>query len=223
MHSIEEDFDLSLYKEEFVHKKTIDGKVAEKENFLNSTTGFFRDLDVFEELKEVLSKENKEKLRILNIGCSTGEETYSLGIILHELGLEYEIFATDINENSLACASRGVYEEDDVEPLTLQQKEEFFTIESDSYFISKEIKKNIMFFKESISTLGKYNEIDIVVCRNLLIYLKKDVQKKFSLDIHRILNDDGIVVLGKSEYPEEFDKLFNSIDFSKKIFRKRNL
>ncbi|MCV6607703.1 MAG: methyltransferase domain-containing protein [Campylobacterales bacterium] len=222
MQSTDKEFDLEIYKKEFVDMKSNQGEL-QKESFLNSTTGFFRDLEVFEYLKETLKKEKKKKIRVLNIGCSTGEETYSLAMVFQEVEIDFLIFGTDINEESLNCSSRGAYEKVDLLPLSKKQKENFFTCVDDTYFVNKNLKSKIMFLKESINHLKKYNEIDLVVCRNLLIYLKKEVQNTFAKDIHKLLKEDGIVVLGKSEYPEEFDKLFDNIDFSKKIFRKRKL
>ena len=199
---------------------------------LIGVTRFFRDDPAFEQLQQLISKLVSEQgnthdaLRIWDIGCSTGEEAYSVAILIHEvlaksqIQREVKIFATDVDSDALAEASLGRYPmgiEQDVNQARLVR---YFTKEGDTYCIKREIREMVIFANHNIFNDPPFSNVHLVVCRNVLIYLQQSMQKKVIASIHFALHPNSLLFLGPSESLGELQAHFEVIDQRNKIFRK---
>ncbi|TAK02098.1 MAG: chemotaxis protein CheR [Candidatus Manganitrophaceae bacterium] len=204
------------------------------QELLIGVTNFFRDPEAFEALlKKVVphlfeKREAEQPLRIWDAGCSTGEEAYSIAILLLEemerLGRYYkvQIFATDIDERALEFARTGLYPEAIAADVAPQRLRRFFEKEGNSYRIKKQIREMIIFAKQDLIKDPPFSRLDLVVCRNLLIYLSGILQKRILPLFHYTLNPDGYLMLGPSETIGEFANLFSLIDKRWKIFHRKS-
>ncbi len=209
---------------------------AECENLakdmLISVTRFFRDADAFAKLREVLPQIVQEAagrpLRCWVPGCATGEEVYSLAILIEEAiqksGLSdyaYKIFATDLDRKALDIACLGVYAntiESEV-PSDLLQK--YFTKQGDHYQIVRHIRERVVFAKHNLLKDPPFTRIDILSCRNLLIYLQPPAQQAVLTILHFGLRTGGLLMLGLSETLADMQSHFTSIDSKQHIFIKK--
>lgn len=198
---------------------------------LIGVTNFFRDPESFEKLKIILEDLIKEKpensqLRIWVPGCSTGEEAYSIAIIIHEClnknkkYLNVQIFATDIDSKAIEKARIGVYTsiEGDVGKERLKR---YFTKEGNHYYICKEIREMVVFAPQSIIKDPPFTKLDLISCRNLLIYLNAELQKKVIPLFHYSLVPNGKLFLGSSETINGYVDLFSMVDKKWKIYKRR--
>ncbi len=210
------------------HKPEIDILTNE---FLISVTKFFRDKDAFEVIKDKALKEiieNKlqvDTLKVWVVGCATGEEAYSLAILILEQltdlkkNLEVKIFASDIDKAALLHASKGEY------PLTIsrdvseERLKNFFIKQDDKYKVRDNIRKMIIFADHDIVKQPPYGKIDLISCRNLLIYINPILQRKILSSLHFCLNMGGYLFLGPSESLGELKKSFTEIDKKWKIYK----
>lgn len=178
-----------------------------------NVTEFFRDDDVFEGLrKEViptLIREREEmgmlSLRAWSAGCATGEEPYSLAILLHEAlsrrgGLDawnVRVLATDLDDAALAKARQGRYE--NVKLLQGMALQDYFAREEEAYLVRDEISRMVKFMRHDIATRPPLRHFDLILCRNVLIYFEKAKQRKIMENFCEVLRKGGMLVLGKSE------------------------
>lgn len=197
---------------------------------LIGVTKFFRDEIAFEALSEkvlenILLNKNKASLRIWVTACSTGEEAYSIAILLKELmsqlkiHKEVKIFATDIDESSLEFAGLGRYPESiasDVSPLLLSK---YFSRRPDGYYVNENIRSMIIFAKHNILSDPPFSKLDLISCRNLLIYLKTDVQQRILSVFYNSLSDDSFLFLGSSESLGNLTDGFLVVDAKAKIYK----
>lgn len=198
-------------------------------DILIGVTTFFRDGDSFHILKNHISEYLKEKednnIRIWAPGCSTGEEAYSLAIILSEiLGADIgrykiQIFATDVNEDSLYFARKGIYPESALLALDKKIQSRYFNIKNEHFEVNKSVRSMVIFSKHNILKDPAFLRLDLVVCRNLLIYFSQELQKKLFPEFHYALNDGALLFLGKSESVGHFQSYFKTIDKKWKIYR----
>ncbi|MGZ5050087.1 MAG: chemotaxis protein CheB [Methylobacter sp.] len=218
----------------FCEKNEQEVATLTKELFIG-VTSFFRDPKSFEILQhEILPELLKQKpkdyvLRIWIPGCSTGEEAYSMAIIIQECldnvehHLNVQIFGTDINESAIDIARRGLYLSGinaDVNPERLKR---FFIKEDDSYRIKKSIREMLVFAPHNVIKDPPFTKLDIISCRNLLIYFNSELQKKILPAFHYSLREDGIMVLGPSETTGQSDRFFTVLNKKWKIYRRNNL
>ncbi len=199
---------------------------------LIGVTNFFRDPEAFEKLKIILlelvnNKPANGQIRIWVTGCSTGEEAYSIAIILRECMnaakkfLNVQIFATDIDNDAIEKARRGCYT--GIEPdLSSERLEQYFIKDGSNYQIKKEIREMIVFAPQSVIKDPPFTKLDMITCRNLLIYFNPELQKKVIPIFHYSLLPDGILFLGSSETISVFVDLFTMIDKKWKIYKKRD-
>ena len=201
---------------------------------LIGVTDFFRDPDAFKALKEAIlpvlkSKPREGTVRVWIPGCSTGEEAYSVGIImaecLTELKLEktlkVQIFATDIDKEAVDRARQGVFLPPiagDVSPERLQR---FFTKEDHAYRVVKPIREMIVFALQNVIMDPPFTKLDLLCCRNLLIYFTAELQRKLIPMFHYTLNPGGLLFLGSSETVGGFQDLFAAVDNKWKLFRRK--
>ncbi|MDP3293042.1 MAG: CheR family methyltransferase, partial [Sulfuricurvum sp.] len=204
-------------------------------DLLIGVTSFFRDTEAFLTLKEKIIptlftlKPQGSVIRVWTTGCSTGEEAYSIAILLREylekqkLNYSVQLFATDIDSHAIAHARAGFY------PLTIatnvspQRLERFFTLEADGsgYRIHKDIRDMLIFSEQNIIKDPPFSKIDLISCRNLMIYFGSTLQKRLIPLFHYALNPGGILFLGSSESIGEFNDLFSVEDSKSKIFKRK--
>jgi two-component system CheB/CheR fusion protein len=202
------------------------------QELLIGVTSFFRDPQAFEALAQKglpsLVDGNPERgvLRVWIAGCSTGEEAYSLAILLQEyltqkkLRLTLQIFASDLDSRAIETARAGLYPVGIAGDLTPARLQRFFTKEDGSYRIKKEIRDLVVFATHNVLTDAPFTKMDLLSCRNLLIYLDSAAQHKLLPLFHYALKPKGILFLGSSETIGESERLFTVIDRKWKLFRR---
>ncbi|MEG4348536.1 CheR family methyltransferase [Microcoleus sp. LAD1_D3] len=204
------------------------------EEILIHVTSFFRDPEAFEKLKELVfptitqNKSAETPIRIWVAGCSTGEEVYSIAICLLEFLSDrvipppIQIFATDIGEHAINKARSGVYSENQMVDVSPERRTRFFIAqEGGSYRISKAVREMCVFARQNLGSDPPFSNIDLVSCRNVLIYLGESLQKKVMPIFHYSLNPNGFLLLGTSESTGKFSYLFTSVDKKSKIYAKK--
>lgn len=202
-------------------------------DLLITVTNFFRDQEAFDVLaREVVpklfsGKEAGEQVRIWVMGCATGEEAYSLAMLLqeytghHDLETHVQIFATDIDEESITQAREGLFPETistDVSPERLRR---FFTEEGTHYRIKKEIREMVLFAPHNILRDPPFSKLDLISCRNVLIYLNREMQERVLEIFHFSLRPNGFLFLGSSESADGASELFRPVDKKQRIFQRR--
>jgi two-component system CheB/CheR fusion protein len=229
-----------LYKVELLHDyaEHLQHNSAEVnalyEEMLIHVTCFFRDSESFEKLKEVVfpaitqNKSANAPIRIWVAGCSTGEEVYSIAICLLEflgdrvIPPPIQIFATDICEATISKARSGVYLENQMIEVSPERRSRFFILqEGGSYRICKAIRELCIFARQDLSSDPPFANLDLVSCRNVLIYLGEPLQKKLLPIFHYSLNPTGFLMLGTSESTGRFSYLFDSVHNNSKIYAKK--
>jgi two-component system CheB/CheR fusion protein len=204
-------------------------------DMLIGVTNFFRDREAFDALeREVipqlfLDKPSDEQVRTWVAACSTGEEAYSLGMqLMDQAGLlsappSVQVFATDIDDHAIAIARLGLYPGSivtDVPPTRLRQ---YFTKEEDRYRIRKNLRDRILFASHNLLRDPPFSRLDLISCRNLLIYLNRDIQAQVLEMFHFSLNPGGFLFLGSSESAEVVNHYFAPFDKKNRIYRARIL
>ena len=197
-------------------------------DILIGVTSFFRDGECFEILQKVLTeylnKKDEKVIRIWTPGCSTGEEPYTIAMILSEIlgsrAAEYkiQIFASDLDVVAIETARKGVYPESAILDIPKNFKSKYFTIKGDQFELIKPIKEMIIFSKHDITRDPPFLRLDLVTCRNLLIYFTGELQKKIFPLFHYSLKANGILFLGKSESVGQFQNYFKTVDKKWKIY-----
>ncbi len=219
----------------FLHENKNEITLLFKE-MLIGVTNFFRDKETFEVLLKqhlpflIESKEASASIRIWVPGCSTGEEAYSLTIILHELlkadnilkDYKIQVFATDIDQDAIDKARIGVYPNSIEEHVSEARLRQYFTKKGTTYQVKKEIRDCIVFAVQSVIKDPPFTKLDMVSCRNMLIYLDAELQKKLMMLFHYTLNTNGFLLLGSSETIGSFSDLFAPVDSKQRIFRRKD-
>ena len=202
---------------------------------LIGVTSFFRDKEAFEALrliaipKIIENKQDGDIIRIWVAGCSTGEEAYSVAILFDEAirkqtkALKVQIFASDLDEEAITVARLGVYPETISADVGVERLSRYFQGETHTYRIKKEIRDQIIFAAHNLIKDPPFSKLDMVSCRNLLIYLNADAQQKVFAIFQYALNPKGILFLGNSESLGEYASLFKVLDRKNKIFAITNL
>ena len=202
-------------------------------DMLISVTSFFRNPEAFEALKRIvfpklIAPGREEPVRIWVPGCSTGQEAYSLAMSFEEYcgqvpgrAPRLQIFATDLNEAVLEKARRGLYVKSLVQEVSPERLRRFFVEEDGGYRVSKRIRELCVFARQSILSDPPFSRMDLISCRNLLIYLEAGAQKKILPAFHYALKPEGFLFLGASESIGAFSELFECADKQQKIFSKK--
>ncbi|HEY0610304.1 MAG TPA: CheR family methyltransferase [Chitinophaga sp.] len=203
------------------------------QDLLINVTTFFRDADMCEYLKKTLlprilkAKSPNEPIRIWVPACSTGQETYSLAMLLMEvLGdrantTPIQIFATDISETAISKARLGIYSKSDVHNISPRRLQRFFVKKDGTYRIVKNIRELCVFATHNIFKDPPFSRLDLASCCNLLIYLDNNLQKKIIATFYYSLNNNGYLVLGKSETVGSSSYLFLQQDKKLKVYLKK--
>jgi two-component system CheB/CheR fusion protein len=200
---------------------------------LIGVTSFFRDPGAFEVLAEqaipclLTGKGPGERLRIWVPGCSTGEEAYSIAMLLQEqvvakrLGLKIQVFATDIDREAIDKARAGVYPNSIAADVSPERLGRFFRQEDTAYRIKKTIRDLVVFAVQNVVEDPPFSKVDLISCRNLLIYMEPELQKKVMPLFHYALKQDGFLLLGNSESIGEFVDLFAAVDRKWKLYQRK--
>ncbi len=203
------------------------------QDILINVTGFFREPQTFDALKQVVfpsilkKRSADDPIRTWIPGCSTGEEVYSLAICLVEY-LDHssvhppiQIFATDVNETVLEKARNGIYAASATASISTERLRRFFVKTNGSYQVNKTIRRMCVFAKQDVTADPPFSKLDLIICRNLLIYLGPALQKKLLPIFHYSLKPAGFLVLGDFETVGEFDNIFKVAKKRSKIYSKR--
>ena len=221
LHSTDEYLDFLLSSDE--------EKELLSHDILIGVTSFFRDEEAFKHLGEkVLAPLIKEKksIRLWSIACSTGEEAYSLAILICEymdflrVNTDVKLFATDVDADSIAFAQKGIYPESLISNLDEKLVEKYFDKYDYGYVISDRIRKMIIFAHHNIFKDAPFSKLDLIVCRNMFIYVKPDMQQRAIASFYYLLNPDGYLFLGSSESLGDLDEAYTPIDKKWKIYQK---
>lgn len=198
-------------------------------------TSFFRDPKTFEDIREKVfpfitkDKSLTEPLRIWVAGCSTGEEAYSFGICVTEyLGdkissIKIQIFASDISEQSIAKARSGIYSKAEIRGVSQERLDTYFTKIDGEYHVNKSIRDLCLFAHHNFLKDPPFAKVDLISCRNVLIYLQTYLQKRAFATFHYALNEKRFLVLGKSENIDNNSDLFNASNKSRIFVRKESV
>jgi len=205
------------------------------QDLLISVTEFFRDSEAFSVLKKSIlprllkTKAEGETLRIWVAACATGEEVYSIAMILHEIQqnktnkIPFQIFASDLSPDAIAFARMGEYSFNQLKNISPKQRQLFFTKTKDKYQILKSLRDVCVFAHHNILNDPPFSLMDFISCRNFLIYLDTFAQKKAISTFHYALNEGGYLMLGKSETIGSSAQLFSVKNKKLKFFsRKKN-
>ncbi len=200
---------------------------------LISVTSFFRNPEAFDVLKRkvfpkfLAQRGRDEAVRVWVLGCSTGQEAYSLAMAFAEAatddarGAKLQIFATDLNEALLEKARHGLYAKTLVQDISPERLRRFFTEEEGGWRVSKLLREQVVFARQNVMSDPPFSRMDLITCRNLLIYLEPDLQKKIFPAFHYALKPGGFLFLGASESIGTFADLFVPADKKQKIFSRK--
>jgi two-component system CheB/CheR fusion protein len=203
-------------------------------DLLIGVTNFFRDPGAFETLEKTIipalfeGKGASDTVRVWVPGCATGEEVYSLAIILREhmdalrAAPKVQLFATDIDENALVVARTGRYPEPLLEHVAKQRLKRFFVGDDVSYAVNKDIRDMCIFSAHSVIKDPPFSRIDLISCRNLLIYFGNEFQARVIPVFHFALRPRGYLFLGTAENVSQFSDLFAPVDKKQRIFQRRD-
>jgi two-component system, chemotaxis family, CheB/CheR fusion protein len=214
---------LEVYPEEYGHLF---------DTVLINVTGFFRDASAWEYLTEEIlprilqSKESDEPIRIWSAGCASGEEAYSLALILAEaLGADQfrdrvKIYATDLDEDALSVARQATYRARDLQGIAPGLLERYFEPHGGRYVFSRELRRSVIFGRHDLIRDAPISRVDLLVCRNVLMYFNADTQSRVLSRFHFALRDTGYLFLGKAEMLLTHSDLFRPVHLKGRIFTK---
>ncbi|MFZ0931356.1 MAG: protein-glutamate O-methyltransferase CheR, partial [Syntrophobacteraceae bacterium] len=217
----------------------LEGNPSEAEalskDFLIGVTRFFRDPEAFEVLSEkvvselIQTKRQNSTVRIWVPGCSTGEEAISIAILFFEymekLNVQHsiQIFGTDLDPSAIDRARLGEYPESIVSDVSEERLERFFVKTEHAYRIKKFIREMIVYAVQNIAQGTPFSKMDLISCRNVLIYMGMKLQRKILPIFHYSLNAGGYLFLGSSESIGRFDDLFSTIETHWKIYQRKDI
>ena len=202
-------------------------------DLLIGVTRFFRDEKAFDMLEKQVLPELLEKtpqnspVRLWVAGCATGEEAYSFAIVLSDLMAKrgerpVKIFATDVHRGSLERAARAIYDDQTLANVSEERLDRYFLRAGESYQVVPDLRQMVVFAQHNVIKDAPFTRIDLVSCRNLLIYLQPPAQQKVLSFFHFALNREGILLLGPSESTNPFPRGFEMIDKQWQLYRKHS-
>ncbi len=210
-------------------RASADELAALNSDLLISVTSFFRNPEAFEVLQakvfaKLLQERGNHPLRVWVLGCSTGQEAYSIAMAFAEVAEKaarnrtLQVFATDVNANLLDKARRGLYSKSLVQEISPERLRRFFVEEDGGYRVVKSLRESIVFARQNLITDPPFSRMDLISCRNLLIYLEPKVQAKALATFHYALNPGGFLFLGASESTDGFAGMFEAVDKRQKLY-----
>ncbi|MCE3282043.1 MAG: chemotaxis protein [Chitinophagaceae bacterium] len=202
------------------------------QEFLINVTRFFRDEEAFEVIQQNVipslfkNKEAGDTIKVWVVAASTGEEAYTLAMLFEEFmelqkryDVSVKIFATDIDGQAIEMASKGIYTEEAVKGIAADRLKRFFVKEGHTYKVSSSLRKTVVFAKHDITKDPPFSRIDLLTCRNMLIYMNALLQKNILQKFHFALNEDGYLFLGNSENLGVLKDVMKDIDKKWKIYQ----
>ncbi|MDO9507102.1 chemotaxis protein CheB [Hydrogenophaga sp.] len=223
--------DIATY-ERFLKEHPPEVQTLFREMLIN-VTSFFRDTAVFDTLKRdvlpamLAQRPENEALRVWVAGCATGEEAYSVAMLLRELADEHkrdwqvQIYGTDIDADAVAVARAGLYPPNIAQDVTPERLRRFFVKEEGGYRVRKEIREMVVFAVQSVIKDPPFTRLDLLTCRNLLIYLEPELQERLVPIFHYALRPGGVLCLSPSESIGSHGELFETLDRRLNIYRAR--
>ena len=223
--------DITTY-ERFLKEHPPEVQMLFRELLIN-VTSFFRDPTVFDTLKRdvlpalLAHRPDNESLRVWVAGCATGEEAYTVAMLLRELADEQRrdwpvlIYGTDIDADAIAVARAGLYPPNIVQDVTPERLRRFFVKEEAGYRVRKEIREMVVFAVQSVIKDPPFTRLDLLTCRNLLIYLEPELQERLVPIFHYALRPGGVLCLSPSESIGNHAELFDTLDRRLNIYRAR--
>ncbi len=203
-------------------------------DMLIGVTSFFRETETFVALKEtvfpclVKNRQQKEPIRVWIPACSTGEEAYSFAIAIQEYleenavtDFQVQIFGTDVNEKNIEKARQGIYPTTIETNVNEKRLKHFFKSSNGNYQISKTIRDKCIFAKQDITADPPFSNMDLIICRNMLIYFDEYLQEKVVPTLHYALKMGGFLVIGQSESIGKFTQLFEHVNKGGAIYMKK--
>jgi two-component system, chemotaxis family, CheB/CheR fusion protein len=212
-----------------------DEAVALMRELLISVTHFFRDADTWELLGQKIiprlfvNKTAQDQVRAWVPGCATGEEAYSLAMLLTEHAFaaadrpSIQVFATDLDAAAIGIAREGLYSEADVAEIPEERLKRFFIREPTGYRVRRELREMVLFAPHNVIKDPPFSHLDLISCRNVLIYLNRAIQGRVVETFHFALRPGGYLLLGTSETPEGTQDLFFRIDNTAHIYESRTV
>lgn len=204
-------------------------------DLLIGVTKFFRDYQAFEVLEEKLlpelfrNKSKNEPFRVWVAGCSTGEEAYSIAILIREYieksevkhPIKIQLYATDLDSNAIDRARKGLYYSNMAADISPERLQRWFTNQGNMYQISQQIREMVVFAEHNLVNDPAFTKLDLLCCRNVFIYFRQELQKKLLPVFHFSLNPSGVLFLGPSENIHESEHLFETLDVKWKFYKRR--
>ena len=201
-------------------------------DMLISVTGFFRNPEAFDILKRkvfprLLQQRGDDPIRVWVLGCSTGQEAYSIAMVFAEASdkaprpRKLQVFATDLNDALLDKARHGVYARNLTQEVTPERLRRFFVEEEGGYRVSKSLREMVIFARQNLINDPPFSRIDLITCRNLMIYLEPSLQRKAIPAFHYALKPEGFLFLGASESVGGFTDLFEPFDKTHRIYSRK--
>ena len=218
---------------DFLYESPEEVRTLSKE-VLIGVTNFFRDPEYFQCLKDkaiqdiVLHSSGQEPIRVWVAGCSTGEEAYSIAILFAEvmdtlkIKREVKIFATDLDVEAINTAGKGVFGDNIIDSVSPARLSRFFSRKNNAYVINRDIRKMIVFSPHNVCQDPPFGRLDLISCRNMLIYFQPVLQNDLFAIFHQALKDGGYLFLGKSEAIGAFTDAFPVVDAVAKLFSHRS-
>ena len=196
---------------------------------LINVTSFFRDREAWlhlldEVLPAILARRAGQPIRVWSAGCASGEEAYTLAIVLSEaLGAEdfkarVKIYATDVDEEALAVARLAAYSERDLQAVPEEWREKYFRRQGDRYVFDKELRRSVIFGRNDLVQDAPISHVDVLACRNTLMYFNAETQARILQRMHFALRPDGVIFLGKAEMLLSHNTLFRALDLKRRFF-----
>src|SRR3954454_3674567 len=202
------------------------------EMLLINVTEFFRDAPAWQDLRErvlpgmIAAKSEDEPIRVWSAGCASGEEAYTVAIVLAEvLGLQayrerVKIYATDFDEDALGQARLAVYSAKSLESVPEELRERYFERSDQRWAFRKDLRRTVIFGRNNLIQDAPISRLDLLICRNTLMYFNAETQARILRHFHFALRDDGVLMLGKSEMMISHRDLFSALDLKKRLFTK---
>jgi two-component system CheB/CheR fusion protein len=224
--------DLQAYRSDLESNRS--ELLALYEDILINVTRFFRDSETFTALKNKIlprllhERRSDTPLRIWVPGCSSGEEVYSIAICLVESipasssPAPIQIFGTDVSERGIAIARAATYPENQVAELSAERQAHFFNHVENGYRIAKSIREMCVFARQNLLADPPFSRLDLICCRNVLIYLGHDLQRKAIDTFHFALRPEGYLILGRSESLQQFPNLFSPVDNQHRFYIRKS-
>jgi two-component system CheB/CheR fusion protein len=231
--NVNELHDLQAYAR-FMREHTPEATALLKD-LLISVTNFFRDCEAFEALERGFIHtlfENKtinDQVRVWVAGCATGEEAYTMTILLNEYAESMasapsiQVFATDIDAQAISTAREGFYTAADVADISTERLRRYFIKEPHGYRVRRELRDAVLFAHHNLIKDPPFSHLDMITCRNLLIYLNRTAQERVMQVFHFALNPGGLLFLGSSESVDGAGELFLTVDKDAHVYKSRNI